>query len=147
MRLARARAWDAPRLARIMGGWIDETPWMPRIHSPAEDRAHCASMIRRWQVTVGRRLVRAEGFLARDGEWVQALYLAPGARGRGLGAALIAAAQAESDRLQLWCFQANAQARAFYARRGFAEVEWTDGAGNDEKLPDVRLVWPVEEAR
>ena len=65
------------------------------------------------------------------------------ARGRGVGKALLDTAKARSDRLELWCFQANAGARRFYAREGLAEVERTDGAGNDEKLPDVRLVWPA----
>ena len=43
--------------------------------------------------------------------------------------------------LTLWTFQANDGARRFYAREGFREVEFTDGAGNAEKLPDVRLEW------
>lgn len=30
---------------------------------------------------------------------------------------------------------------AFHIREGFGEVEFSDGAGNDEKLPDVRLEW------
>ena len=50
-------------------------------------------------------------------------------------------AKDRSDRLELWCFQRNEAARRFYAREGFAEVEWTEGADNDEGLPDVRLVW------
>ena len=33
------------------------------------------------------------------------------------------------------------EADGFYVREGFTEVELTDGAGNDEGLPDVRLVW------
>ena len=50
-------------------------------------------------------------------------------------------AKARSPRLELWTFQANTRARAFYAREGFAEVKLTDGQGNDEELPDVRMVW------
>ena len=30
----------------------------------------------------------------------------------------------------------------FYARHGFVAVERTDGAGNEEREPDVRYVWP-----
>ena len=30
---------------------------------------------------------------------------------------------------------------ACHIREGFGEVEFSDGAGNDEKLPDVRLEW------
>ncbi len=81
------------------------------------------------------------GFLAREGEEVLALYLAPEARGRGVGKALLDAAKAGRERLTLWAFQRNAAALRFYAREGFAEVERTDGAGNEAGLPDVRLVW------
>jgi hypothetical protein len=35
----------------------------------------------------------------------------------------------------------NVKARRFYERRGFAVVEMTDGRGNEEKEPDIRLVW------
>jgi len=33
------------------------------------------------------------------------------------------------------------EARRFYGREGFVEVEHTDGAGNEEGEPDVRLEW------
>lgn len=145
MRLAPATDRDAPRLARIMGGWITETPWIPNLHTADQDVAHVRNMIARFDVTVGRSYRGPQGFLARDGATVHALYLAPRARGRGLGKRLLDDAKARAGRLELWCFQANVRARRFYAREGFAEVELTDGAGNDEKLPDVRLVWPAPE--
>ena len=50
-------------------------------------------------------------------------------------------AKAGRDRLELWTFQANTRAIAFYRREGFVEAARTDGSGNDEKLPDLRLVW------
>ncbi len=33
-------------------------------------------------------------------------------------------------------------ARAFYARHGLVELERTDGAGNEERAPDIRMAWP-----
>ena len=45
------------------------------------------------------------------------------------------------DVLQLWTFQGNVKARAFYERRGFTAAEFTDGEGNEERLPDVRYEW------
>lgn len=61
----------------------------------------------------------------RPGVHVQDLYLSPGARGIGLGAALLAqvmqAAQAwEASYLTLMVDRGNSQARRFYARHGFA---------------------------
>jgi hypothetical protein len=41
----------------------------------------------------------------------------------------------------LWTFQRNAQARRFYEARGFACIEETDGAGNEEKEADARYLW------
>ena len=108
-------------------------------HSPREDRRFLSRLIAEQEVTTLRDWRGAQGFLARDGEVVHALYLAPRARGRGKR--LLDRAKAQSRRLELWTFQDNAGARAFYAREGFAEVEMTDGNGNDAKLPDVRLVW------
>jgi GNAT superfamily N-acetyltransferase len=74
--------------------------------------------------------------------WVDQLYVDPDAHGRGLGRALIDHAKTlEPSGLQLWTFQANDRARRFYGRNGFTEVELTDGAGNDERQPDVRMAW------
>ena len=33
-------------------------------------------------------------------------------------------------------------ARRFYARHGLVELERTDGSGNEEKAPDIRMAWP-----
>jgi GNAT superfamily N-acetyltransferase len=61
----------------------------------------------------------------------------PEAQGRGLGTALLQVAQNTFDRLQLWTFQRNVPARRFYEARGFALVQETDGAQNEEKGPDA----------
>ena len=150
--LRPARAGDAPALAAILSGWIDATPWMPRIHTYDEDRGFARHLIAEMEVTVCCRrplgLLRGRplGFLARRDHFIHALYLAPEARRRGLGRRLLRAAKAESGDLTLWCFQSNGPARAFYASEGFREVEFGDGSGNDEGLPDVRLEWRAQKA-
>ena len=81
-------------------------------------------------MTAGRDRRRSgAGFLALDGEgYVAGLYLAPEARGRGIGAALLAAAKAaRPEGLSLWAFLANEGARRFYAREGFVESGRTEG--------------------
>ncbi|MBB4373583.1 GNAT superfamily N-acetyltransferase [Bradyrhizobium sp. cir1] len=65
----------------------------------------------------------------------------PVAQGRGVGTELLDIAKRACDRLELWTFQRNALARRFYETRGFALVEQTDGARNEEKEPDVRYLW------
>jgi len=139
--LRPARPLDAGSVAGILSGFIDETEWMPRIHSRAEEVAFAETLIDRGWTIVAEHAGAVSGFLARQGEEIHALYLARGARGRGIGTRLIAAAQAEADRLSLWCFQANRTARGFYQARGFREADRTDGRGNDEGLPDIRFVW------
>jgi GNAT superfamily N-acetyltransferase len=132
---------DVRPLALIMNGWIRETEWMPKLHTEPEDLKFIRRLIDDHEVTVMRDLTGAHGFMARDGQVIHALYVARGRRGRGLGKQLMDRVKGIEPRLELWCFQENTRARAFYAREGFQEVELTDGAGNDEKLPDVRLVW------
>lgn len=136
-----ARPADAEAIGLILSDWIDQTPWMPRIHKPEDEQGFARDLVARGWVMVARRCGRVAGFMARDGEEIVALYIAAHARGQGLGKALVARAQKAAPRLTLWTFQFNDPARAFYEARGFREVERTGGAGNDEKLPDIRYVW------
>jgi GNAT superfamily N-acetyltransferase len=84
---------------------------------------------------------RLTGLIAFHDDWIEQLYVLPEAQGRGVGSALLEIARRTADRLQLWTFQRNAQARHFYEARGFALVEETDGTGNEEKEPDARYLW------
>ena len=77
-----------------------------------------------------------------DGFELDQLYIRPGWWGRGIGSRLIEHAKAQSpDGLTLWTFQVNERARGFYAHHGFIELLRTDGSGNEERQPDVRLGW------
>jgi GNAT superfamily N-acetyltransferase len=134
--IRRAEAGDAAWCARVLGDWARETGWMPILHSREEDLGFLQGLIARAEVFVAEG-----GFLAREGEEVLALYLAPEARRQGVGKALLDAAKEGQERLTLWAFQRNGGALRFYAREGFVEVERTDGSRNDERLPDVRMVW------
>lgn len=140
MRLRPATPLDAGRVGAILSAWIDETPWMPRIHTRAEDIAHADMMVQRGWVTVSESET-ITGFLARDEDDIHALYIAPDARGQGIGTRLLTDAMQHNDHLTLWTFQANTRAQAFYERHGFTETDRTDGAGNDEGLPDIRYQW------
>ena len=41
----------------------------------------------------------------------------------------------------LWVFESNTPAQAFYTRHGLVEREHTDGSGNEEREPDLRMEW------
>jgi GNAT superfamily N-acetyltransferase len=64
------------------------------------------------------------------GLYVQDIYLAPTARGRGLGRAILAAALRDADWpvgfVTLMVSRKNAAARAFYDRLGFTQRDITD---------------------
>ena len=134
-----ARVVDAPAIAAVLGDWCRETDWMPKLHTRGQDLAFAMGVLSSQVVRLGRA-GGGIGFLARKDHAVNQLIVAPQARGLGLGKALLNEAKAMGH-LTLWTFQANLGARRFYAREGFREVEFTDGAHNEEKLPDVRLEW------
>ena len=74
--------------------------------------------------------------------WLDQLYVHPAHTNQGIGADLVAIAKREQPLgLQLWTFQSNTRAHAFYERHGFVAVEQTDGSHNEEQMPDVRYAW------
>ena len=74
--------------------------------------------------------------------WLHHLYVDPAAQNAGAGSALLAKAKAElPGGFSLWTFQANLGARRFYERHGLTETRRTDGAGNEENLPDILYGW------
>jgi ribosomal protein S18 acetylase RimI-like enzyme len=139
----RGRAEDAAQVAALFAASREAAmPWLPVLHGAAEDRAFFAGVLAEQEVHVVRRGDEVLGFIAIDGGEVDHLYVRPDVQRRGLGSMLLAIAKARRpDGLELWAFQRNAAARGFYARHGFEEVRRTDGSGNEEREPDVRLAW------
>lgn len=138
---ARAHIGHAPHLLAILWAFTRTTPWLPQVRSRLTDIQMMARVIRQGWVQVVPDSKGPAGFIARDGNTIHALYVHPRARGQGLGRVLLNDAKARAPRLDLWVLQANEPARAFYANNGFAEASRTNGAGNDENLPDIRMVW------
>ena len=141
--IGAARAGEVAALGRILSDWIDETPWMPRLHSREEDRAFVADLIRTGGVSVARAGETPLGFLFEEGGLLGAFYLVREMRGQGIGKRLLDAVKADHGRVDLWTFEANQGAVRFYAREGFVEVERTRG-DNAERLADVRMRWQRE---
>ncbi|MBN6038602.1 GNAT family N-acetyltransferase [Amycolatopsis sp. 195334CR] len=140
--IRRAGAADAPAAAEV---------WLRSFATLGVRQAHPADEVRAW--FAGFVVPRLEtwvsvddgsvtGLLVLDGPELAQLYLDPDRRGQGLGDRFVALAKRQRpDGLELRTFQVNAPARRFYRRHGFTEVEWTDGSGNEEGEPDVKLVW------
>ncbi|MDQ2064754.1 GNAT family N-acetyltransferase [Xinfangfangia sp. CPCC 101601] len=142
MQIVDARPEDAGALAQILGDWLRELAWMPILHSRDEDLAFVSRMIASHRVRVARDdRGRALGFIAVRQCVIGGFYVAAGARGQGIGKALLEDAKAVEPRLTLLTFQDNLGAIAFYTREGFVETERSNGACNEEGLPDLRMIW------
>lgn len=82
------------------------------------------------------------GYAAVDGDMLDALYLLPEVRRRGIGSRLLALAQQHRpDGLSLFVFQKNTDARAFYTAHGFTVLDTNDGSRNMEHEPDMTMRW------
>ena len=119
-----------------------QLPWLAGLHTPQEDaeffRDHVFTECAVWGAFADNTLA---GIIAFRPGWIEQLYVLPEHQGKGLGQILLNLAQARSSELQLWTFQRNLVARRFYEKHSFAAVEFTDGAENMEREPDVRYLW------
>ncbi len=112
------------------------------LHSSAEDRHFLGAMvIPQNHVYVAETRAALAGFIAFADGWVNHLYIAPSFQRQGIGAGLLNIAKQSNPALQLWTFEINKPAIAFYQHQGFQIVERTDGSANEAKMPDVRMAW------
>lgn len=131
---------DLPACAAIINDYIDATGWLPRT-APREEIAamFSAGLLERRRVFVADEGAGVVGYASFDeaAGFLPALYLAPAARGRGLGKALLDAVKARGA-FDLTVWQANPAARRFYEREGlFLTGEGVGGEG----LPVWRMRW------
>ncbi|QSR26113.1 hypothetical protein CFH99_10790 [Nocardioides aromaticivorans] len=119
-------------------------PMPAAVHSDAEVRGWLASRLdgsgdEVWVAEVAGEVV---GYARFTRTWLDDLYVDPGHAGRGVGSALLDLVKARHPAgFGLWVFVSNTPARAFYAAHGLVEEERTDGSGNEEQAPDVRMSW------
>jgi GNAT superfamily N-acetyltransferase len=148
-RRARAGLADGAAVAAVFGAARAQMTYLPVLHTAEEDRAFFTDRVigsGSHDVTVVEVDVDVEGeivaFSAVCRGWIEHLYVTPAWQGRGIGSALLARAMSEHPGgLDLWVFESNVRAAALYARSGFVVVERTDGGGNEERLPDLRMRW------
>jgi GNAT superfamily N-acetyltransferase/chorismate mutase len=120
------------------------TSFPPGVHGDAEARAWVAGWdLAAYDVCVAVLDGRVVGYSRTTATWLEDLYVLPDAQGMGVGTALLGRVLAlHPDGIGLWVFESNRPAREFYVRHGFVALERTDGSANEERAPDVRLVWP-----
>jgi len=142
--LRPATAADAEQLTELyLATRRDSEPAMPpQLHSPESVLAYTTGMIVEKEVWVAEA-DEIVGFATLAEAFLDALYVGPDHQGFGIGTSLLDLAKARRpDGFALWVFASNAPARGFYHRHGLVELEHTDGSGNEERSPDVRMAWP-----
>ena len=143
MILRRAAAGDAQAIARVHRTAMRVSlSFLPELHTAEEDLSFFRDrFLPANEVWVAEADGEVVGYVGFDADWINHLYLLPDHQGQGIGPQLLAKALADGRARRLWTFQQNTRARKFYEDRGFVAVQFTDGAGNEEKTPDVCYEW------
>jgi GNAT superfamily N-acetyltransferase len=120
----------------------------PAVHTDEEHREYYRSHVFEgdehtvWVADASGELL---GFALCTPTFLDGLYVRPDLTGQGIGSLLLDVVDAtHPDGYELWVFESNTGARRLYERRGLVEVERTDGSGNEEQAPDIRLAWVPE---
>ncbi|MEU6861434.1 GNAT family N-acetyltransferase [Glycomyces sp. NPDC046736] len=138
------RGWvgDAPVLTEVHWAAREQMAYLPALHTFEETTWWMREVVvPQSEIWVAERHGVPVAFAALNGDWLDHLYVAPAAQGRGIGEALLAKVKRRRDTLDLHVFAQNTGARAFYARHGFSVVGEGDGSQNEEGLPDLHLRW------
>jgi chorismate mutase/GNAT superfamily N-acetyltransferase len=136
---------ESDYLAAVYGRSRAAAAMPPGLHTPAEDRGWFAARLAdgEHEAWVAERGDRILGYALATETWLDHLFVEPEHQAEGVGGALLDVVKAVRPAgFLLWVFETNLPARAFYARRGLVELERTDGSGNEEKAPDVKMAWP-----
>jgi GNAT superfamily N-acetyltransferase len=118
-------------------------PYAPLAHSEAAVRNWVANiLIPSGSVTVAVNNERIVGMAAHSVfngvTWLDQLYVCPQFKRQGIGTSLLESVKSQTDgKLQLYTFQMNHDAAAFYEQHGFVAVAYSDGSRNEEGCPDV----------
>lgn len=147
--LRPAETEDLPDIAELfIAARSAAVPAMPALVRPVEE---VRTFVSGWdlsrpaqrEVWVAADDLGLAGFAVLKRDWLDALYVAPDRQGSGVGTALLDLVKTRRPSgFGLWVFASNEPARDFYRRHGLLELEHTDGSANEERSPDVHLVWP-----
>ena len=140
--IRRATQEDIPAVVELFERSFGTLTFLPRLHTREEHIAFFGGLLQKQELWVFEDDDGTlEGFTAIS-DMLDHLYVEPDAFGTGVSDALFEHATARRpDGFTFWVFQQNARARRFYERHGCRAIEFTDGAFNEEKTPDVLYEW------
>src|SRR3954462_9003542 len=140
--IRRAEAYDAAAVARLFRSVRRAClPYLPDLHTAEEDLGFFRDRVFAECELWVAQAEAIDGFVAFRTGWCDHLYIRPECQRHGLGKALLAGAMENNTSLRLWAFQRNTAAVCFYRANGFREIERTDGSRNEEREPDILMVW------
>jgi GNAT superfamily N-acetyltransferase len=141
--IRQARLEDADSIARIFcDSRAEAMPWLPVLHPPEDVRDFYAGRLLDDELYVLERDGEVLGWALLAGDELDGFYIAPEAQRQGVGAELFRHVQIlRPDRFGFWVFRDNDRARRFYESHGARCLYETDGATNEEGVPDARYEW------
>jgi ribosomal protein S18 acetylase RimI-like enzyme len=139
--ISQGEPLHAGHIGSILSATNDQMPWLPRVHSSAEEIKYAGDMIEAGWIKVAKLDGKVVGFIAVYEQTIYALYVLPDLQNKGIGTQLLDTAKAENETLKLWSYAQNTQATRFYRLRGFVDVDRTDGSDNEAGLPDICFEW------
>ena len=142
MRLRRGEPDDIPSIARLLRSTYDRMPYIPRLHTPAEDLAYVTGLFAEHEVWVAGDDDAVLGFTILAADQLLQIHVEPAEQNKGIGGRLLDEAKRRRPAgFSLWVFQKNEGARRFYERHGLELVQLTDGQDNEEREPDAQYAW------
>jgi N-acetylglutamate synthase-like GNAT family acetyltransferase len=146
--IRRATPKDAPQAAEVFLASRATMTYLPHLHTDEETRTFIRGVVENKESWVAERDGTVVGFAVVHAGWLEHLYVQPSRFNSSTGTRLFEqVCQEHPEGFQLWAFQQNTGARRFYERHGCALVRLTNGADNEEKLPDALYVWPAKIVR
>jgi ribosomal protein S18 acetylase RimI-like enzyme len=147
--IRRAGPEDADEIAAtFIASFETLLTFLPDLHTREEHRRFITEIVPvDHEVWVAEEDGRVVGLAAIGEGTLSHLYVHPDFHGRGIGSALLdKTKEVRPQGFTLWTFPQNENACRFYERRGLSAIQYGDGSGNEEGVPDVEYEWRPDEA-
>jgi GNAT superfamily N-acetyltransferase len=139
--LRAATGADAPRITEVFLAARRPMTYLPHFHTDDQGARFIFDLVASAQVRVAVKDRIIIGFAAVRVGWLEHVNVHPAFQSAGVGSQLIGWAKETSPMgLNLWVFQRNTRAQAFYVSHGWLVVAMSDG-DNEEGQPDVQMRW------